>query len=143
DRAVPRTDDDPALAGRIGEVRAAYREALNDDLNLPLRVGLVFELIREANAALDANVVGPLNKAALISLLDEVDQHLDVIRAEEPGLALEVEGLIAEREAPRKARDFAKADRIREELKSRGIALEDSKDGVRWRRVAPTEAARS
>jgi cysteinyl-tRNA synthetase len=143
DRTIPRTDDDAALAGRIGEVRAAYREALDDDLNLPLGVGLVFELIREANAALDANIVGPLNKAALVSLLDEVDQHLDVIRAEEPGLADEVERLIAEREAARKARDFATADRIREDLKSRGIALEDSKDGVRWRRVAPTEAARS
>jgi cysteinyl-tRNA synthetase len=143
DRALPRADDDPALAGRIGEVRAAYREALDDDLNLPLGVGLVFELVREANAALDANLVGPLNKAALESLLDEVDQHLDVIRAEEAGLADEVERLIADREAARKERDFARADRIRDELKSRGIALEDSKDGVRWRRIASTEAARS
>jgi cysteinyl-tRNA synthetase len=45
--------------------------------------------------------------------------------------------LIAEREAARAAKDFARADRIREELKKRGIALEDSRDGVRWRRVTP------
>ncbi|HKW72880.1 MAG TPA: cysteine--tRNA ligase [Candidatus Dormibacteraeota bacterium] len=143
DRAIPSADDDPELAGRIGEVRAAYREALDDDLNLPHGVGLVFELIREVNAALDANRVGPLNKAALLSLIDDVDNHLDVIRAEEPGLAAEVERLIDEREAARKARDFERADRIREDLRARGIALEDSKDGVRWKRIAPTEAARS
>jgi len=123
-------------------VRAGYREALDDDLNLPQGMGLVFELIREANAALDADRMGLGNKSALLQLLDDVDQHLDLMRAEEPGLAAEVERLIAEREAARKARDFARADRIRGDLRERGIALEDSKDGVRWRRV-PTEAGRS
>jgi cysteinyl-tRNA synthetase len=59
-----------------------------------------------------------------------------VVRAEEPGLAEEVERLIAERETARKARDFTRADRIREDLRERGIALEDSKDGVRWRRIS-------
>jgi len=77
----------------------------------------------------------------LEALLDEVDVHLDVLHADEPGLAEEVERLIAEREDARKARDFARADQIREDLKRRGIALEDSKDGVRWRRVI--EGARS
>jgi cysteinyl-tRNA synthetase len=114
---------------------------LDDDLNLPQGLGLVFDLVREANSALDAERMGPRNKTALLALLAEVDTHLDVLRAEEPGLAEEVERLIAEREAARKARDFARADEIREDLKRRGIALEDSKDGVRWRRI--TEGARS
>ena len=143
DRATPATSDDADLGAKIAAVRVAYREALDDDLNVPLGVGLVFDVLRDANAALDADRVGASNKEALVALLDEVDQHLDVIRAEEPGIAAEVERLIAEREAARKARDFARADHIRDDLRRRGIALEDSKDGVRWRRVAPTEAARS
>jgi cysteinyl-tRNA synthetase len=142
-RTAPAGADDADLAKRTADVRAGYRDALDDDLNLPQGVGLVFDHLREANAALDAGRVGPLNQASLQALLDDVDAHLDVIRAEEPGLAEEVERLIAEREAARKAREFARADRIREDLKARGIALEDSKDGVRWRRVAPTAAERS
>ena len=142
-RAAPSSSDDVGLEHRIATVRAGYREALDDDLNLPHGVGLVFELVREANAALDAERVGPKNKQLLQALLRDVDAHLDVLGAEEPGLADEVERLIAEREEARKARDFARADRIRDDLKRRGIALEDSKDGVRWKRIQPTEAARS
>ncbi|HEX9099176.1 MAG TPA: cysteine--tRNA ligase [Candidatus Dormibacteraeota bacterium] len=127
--------DDDVLIGRVEQVRAAYRAALDDDLNLPQGIGVVFELIREANGALDELKVGPGGRAALLGLLEEVDGHLDVMGGEEPGLADEVERLIAEREAARAAKDFARADRIREELRERGIALEDSRDGVRRRRV--------
>src|SRR5438067_5350347 len=135
--------DDPELIRRVEAARKAYREALDDDLNLPLGVGLVFEVVREANAALDEGRVGERGRAELLSLLSDVDAHLDVLVADEPGLADEVERMIAEREAARKARDFARADGIREELRGRGIALEDSKDGVRWKRVRPTSAERS
>jgi cysteinyl-tRNA synthetase len=134
-RTRPAAQDNAEFAARVAEVRAGYRQALDDDLNLPQGVGLVFELIREANAALDAERVSEQGLAALQGLIDDVDAHLDVVRADEPGLAEEVERLIAEREDARKSRDFAKADRIREDLRHRGIALEDSKEGVRWRRV--------
>jgi cysteinyl-tRNA synthetase len=134
-RAATAAEDDGLLVQRTADVRAAYRAALDDDLNLPQGIGIVFDHIREANAALDAGKVGPLNKAMLLALVDDVDAHLDVVKAEEPGLAEEVERLIAEREAARKARDFARADRIRDDLRERGIALEDSKEGVRWKRT--------
>ena len=134
-RSSPAANEDGDLVKRIAGVRAAYREALDDDLNLPQGIGLVFELIREANAALDEGRVGDRGHAGLRALMDEVDAHLDVIGADEPGLADEVERLIAEREAARAARDFARADRLRDELRERGIALEDSKEGVRWKRV--------
>jgi cysteinyl-tRNA synthetase len=134
-RSRPAAHDDSEFTRKIDAVRLGYRQALDDDLNLPQGIGLVFDLIREANAALDAARVGEQSLASLRGLIDEVDAHLDVVYAEEPGLAEEVERLITEREDARKNRDFAKADRIREDLRHRGIALEDSKQGVRWRRV--------
>ena len=134
-RSAPGDAADDGLLRRIAEVRSAYREALDDDLNLPQGIGLVFELVREANAALDADRVGTDAREALLAFIAEFDAHLDVVRAEEPGLADEVERLISERETARKARDFARSDQIRDELRQKGIALEDSKDGVRWRRV--------
>jgi cysteinyl-tRNA synthetase len=134
-RSTPGEAVDDGLLRRIAEVRSAYREALDDDLNLPQGMGLVFELVREANAALDTGRVDANAREALLAFISEFDAHLDVVRAEEPGLADEVERLISEREAARKARDFARSDQIRDELRQKGIALEDSKDGVRWRRV--------
>jgi cysteinyl-tRNA synthetase len=134
-RTAPGQTDDDDVLRRIGEVRSGYREALDDDLNLPQGVGLVFELVREANAALDAGRVGERSRHALLELIEDFDAHLDVVRADEPGLAEEVERLIADREEARKSREFGKADQIREELRQKGIALEDSKEGVRWRRV--------
>jgi cysteinyl-tRNA synthetase len=139
-RSAPGERDDPDFLRRIDEARTGYREALDDDLNLPQGIGLVFELVREANAALDSGRVGEEGRQNLLRLIEEYDAHLDVVRSEEPGLAQEVERLIAEREAARKGRDFSRADRIREELREKGIALEDSKDGVRWRRVVPEKA---
>jgi len=136
-RTAPAASDDAVLLQRTEDTRLAYRAALDDDLNLPLGIGLVFELLREANAVLDAGRAGARNVASLRALLDEVDAHLDVIRIDEPGLAEEVERLIEEREAARRSRNFSRADAIREDLRGRGIALEDSKDGVRWRRVPP------
>jgi cysteinyl-tRNA synthetase len=135
-RAEPglRTDD-AALFQTVREARDAYRAALDDDLNLPEGLGQVFEVVREANAALDADRVGPAALQALLGLLDDVDAHLDVLREDRVTLDEAVERLINQREEARMARDFATADRIRDELRQRGVVLEDSRDGVRWKLV--------
>jgi cysteinyl-tRNA synthetase len=127
--------DDGALYASTQDARDAYRAALDDDLNLPEGLGHVFELVREANAALDACRVGPAARQALLDLLAEVDAHLDVLREETVTLDAVVERLIAEREQARRVRDYATADRIRGELRDRGVVLEDSRDGVRWKLV--------
>ncbi|MBO0684262.1 MAG: cysteine--tRNA ligase [Candidatus Dormibacteraeota bacterium] len=130
--------DGGAIRVAAEETLQAYGEALDDDLNLPLGLGRVFELVREANSALDAGQVGAAAREVLLRLLAAVDAHLDVLRAPEAVLEAEVERLIAERQEARRTRDFSRADRIRDELRARGIVLEDSRDGVRWRLVGRT-----
>ena len=135
DRHQPAEVGDSQLSARLDEVRARYREALDDDLNLPRGVGLLFDAVRESNAALDRDEVGAQGQAVMRALLDDADRHLDILRGGEVEIEEEIERLIAEREEARAGRDFARADEIREELRTRGIVLEDSKAGVRWRKA--------
>jgi cysteinyl-tRNA synthetase len=135
ERSEPGAADDAELAAHLAELRSRYREALDDDLNLPQGLGYLFDAVRVSNAALDREEAGPSARAAMGALLEDADRHLDILRTEESGIEKEVERLIAEREAARAGRDFARADAIRDQLRARGILVEDSKTGVRWRRA--------
>ena len=126
---------DAELAREAESARARYRAALDDDLNLPQGLGHVFDAVRSANAALDRGEVGEPARMALLALLEDADAHLDVLRTDGDTLEPELERMIDAREDARAARDFATADRLRDELKERGVALEDSRSGVRWRRI--------
>ncbi|HKV86628.1 MAG TPA: cysteine--tRNA ligase [Candidatus Dormibacteraeota bacterium] len=125
------------LSERADQVRDAYREALDDDLNLPRGIGLVFDFVREVNVALDEGSASPHDVEKALSVLADVDAHLSLF-GERSAIDSDIEALIARREEARKARDFERADQIRDDLRRRGIALEDSKYGVRWRRLSPT-----
>jgi cysteinyl-tRNA synthetase len=96
----------------------------------------VFEYIREANTALDTGEFKAGNVRETKNLLAHFDQVFDVLKPSQPAGGIsedEVGGLIAERTAAKKARNFAKADGIRKELLEKGVILEDTKDGVRWK----------
>ena len=139
-----RVKTDPFAAGsngqmaeRIAAAERQFRESLDDDLNTAEALASVFEFLRDANTAMDAGGFQADNAAAALSFLALFDSVFDVLQpaAQEGALTdAEVEALIAERTAAKKAKDFARADQVRQQLLEQGIILEDTKAGVRWKR---------
>jgi cysteinyl-tRNA synthetase len=116
---------------------AAFDQALDDDLNTAEALGVIFEFVRQTNTLMDSGEFRIGNVAPAAALLAHFDAVFDVLRTEVSMGAIsdaEVESLIAERAAARKARNFKRSDGIRDELSEKGIVLEDTKEGVRWKR---------
>ncbi len=131
--------------GDVVELAAALREelaaALADDLNTSAALGALFRFVKAVNVAIDEGRLGHGDRARVEAALADVDQVLAVLDAPAwlpPGAEgpsdEEVERLIGERQAARRGRDFARADAIRDELAARGVVLEDTPGGTRWKR---------
>jgi cysteinyl-tRNA synthetase len=118
----------------IGNFLNAFQEAMDDDLNTAGALGAIFTLIREANIAMDAGRISSGDANGIRAALRKVEPVLDIFPKREATLDAEIEGLIAARNAARKSRNFAESDRIRDELLGRGILLEDTPGGTRWRK---------
>jgi cysteinyl-tRNA synthetase len=128
--------DPPPQGGRETEVMKRWDDALRDDLNLPSAVGHLFEFIKTFNTRLESGKATPEERAGAMAMLQHANLILDLIKF--PGLVdAEVERLIAERQAARDRRNFARADEIRQQLLRMGIQLDDTKDGTRWKRLPP------
>ena len=151
----------PKIASLAHATAERFTAALSDDLNTAEALAAVFDMVREVNIAADAGEVKKDDVPPLLAVLERFDQIFDVLRDDDaPKIARilewaknegkdagaiaaeavaamsdqQVEELIAEREAARRARDFKASDAIRAQLAEAGIIVEDSKDGVRWKR---------
>src|SRR3989475_9843428 len=112
-----------------------FEEGMDDDLNTSVALAAVHELSREVNTVLARRVLREDNKREIIAAIERIDSVLNVIgRPQREMLDEEIQRLIDERQEARHRRDFACADEIRNQLAERGIVLEDTKDGVRWKR---------
>src|ERR1700733_5400101 len=154
--------ENSAMQEAAKKAQSEYREALADDLNTADALAPIFELARAANTAIDQGQFFAGDRDAILPVLKDFDAVFDVIEdrdaevtrraldwAKESGRMAEVapevqaapafsdeaiELLVAERTAAKKARNFARADQIRNELAEKSVVIEDSKDGVRWKR---------
>ena len=130
--------ENEALHRRTVEALQRFEEALDDDLNTAEALAAIFEYLRDANTAMDAGEFRAPNAVEGRELLDRFDCVIDVLSPTAPresGISEEtVDLLIAERNGAKKARDFARADAIRAQLLEAGIILEDTKEGIRWKR---------
>ena len=132
------TEEEAAQVKEAESYRAQFETAMDDDFNTADAISAVFELVKWINSRVSGN-----SSKQFIEILDkELHDLTDVCgliierdNELEDDLAAYVEAKIAERKAAKKARDFAKADAIRDELKAKGIILEDTREGVKWKKA--------
>jgi cysteinyl-tRNA synthetase len=125
---------DTGLSRTSQGLREDFHSALDDDLNSAAAMGFVFELVREINSAADRSELPAENAEELRRFFAEVSAIFGLDFGAAPALEGDVERLVTRREDLRRSRKFAEADAIREDLLKRGIVLEDTPSGVRWKK---------
>ncbi|WP_058187697.1 cysteine--tRNA ligase [Terracidiphilus gabretensis] len=159
-KAALPTGESEAMQQAAAKARAEYFAALANDLNTADARAPIFDLVRAANTALDKNEFLAGDREAVLATLKDFDAVFDVLEDRDAGPTEravawaqadgrevaaelltrqglsdgEIDALVAERTQSKKQRNFARADQIRNELAEKGILIEDSKDGVRWKR---------
>jgi cysteinyl-tRNA synthetase len=149
----------PAAQEAVTKAKQEMRAGMDDDLNTARASAAIFDMVREANTLADRGELREGDKAPLLEALDQFDEIFAVLKdddaaktkaalewAKAHGVAVEagvgdagmpdaeVNRLIEERNAAKKTRDFARSDAIRKQLTDAGIVVEDTKDGIRWKR---------
>ena len=146
ERILTAVDRLKSISGTEGEVDRAvademdafvnkYEAAMDDDLNTADAISVIFELVKYANV----NVTEESTKATVKLVLNTVTKLCDILgiitEKKKEILDSDIEALIEERQAARKAKNFARADEIRDQLSDMGIILEDTREGVKWKRA--------
>ena len=125
------------LSNRIAKAGEDFEKALDDDLNTSSALAALFELIKDVNVLLERQHVGSANRSQIVSLFTDANRVLAVFELGNRGAEDEqIKTLISEREESRRERDYQRADEIRAELARRGIILEDTREGTRWKTVS-------
>ena len=129
------TAEEQEKFAKSAEYVESFEKAMDDDFNTADAIAAVFELVKYINTTSG----GDSSREYLESLLNRLVSLTDVlgiiVEKEEEILDADIEAMIAERQAARKERNFARADQIRDELLAKGIILEDTREGVKWKRA--------
>ncbi len=128
-------EQEAAFVAEFPRYRARFHAAMDDDLNTADAIGVLFDLVRAVNTATEGAPTAAFARACR-EMIEEFTAVLGLLyhRREEEGLDAQVEAMIQARQAARKEKNFAEADRIRDELAAMGIELMDTPQGVKWKR---------
>jgi cysteinyl-tRNA synthetase len=136
-RRLPDADGNESgkAAELVTRAERCFGDAMDDDLNVSIALASLFDFVRDINNLLDANAVSKEEATRASEFLSSVDRVLGVVGnlKKEETLPKEAAELIAKREEARKAKDWKTADQIRQQLRSMGVVIEDTAQGVRWR----------
>jgi cysteinyl-tRNA synthetase len=127
--------DAPGLTGELEAARTRFEAALDDDLNISAALAALFDLVRLLNRHVADRGLSSADAVTALAFLHELDTVLGVLADAAEDLPTGAADLLAARLAAREGRDFAASDRLRDELLALGVAVEDTRDGQRWRRL--------
>ena len=130
--------DDPGMSVALETMTSGFDTALDDDLNISEALAALFDGIRDLNRRIDARSLSTADAERALAALRSLDEVLGVAAPLEEALEPELAALLEERVAARASKDWAASDRLRDELAARGVAVEDTRDGQRWRRLVAT-----
>ena len=128
------SDAEKEILSELARLKQKYDDALDDDLNTADAISAIFEMVKLANTSVNEDSSKELISAAKEQIVGLCDVLGLITEKEEELLDSGIEALIEERNAARKAKNFARADEIRNELLEKGIVLEDTRQGVTWKR---------
>ncbi len=130
------TAKDDGEVPQLEQFKDKYKKSMDDDLNTADAISVLFELVKEINTLISDNKMSKAGIEYSLSLLTELCDVLGIAPQKEDGVLDEdIEKLIEERQTARKEKNFKRADEIRDMLKEQGIILEDTAQGVKWKRV--------
>lgn len=124
----------PVVDELINRVLADFETALDSDLNMSAALGAVFDFVRDINRLIHEKHMSEVDAKKVVSTMARFDTVLAVLQREDAALDAEIEEMIDRRNQARKNKNFAESDRVRDELLAKGIVLEDTPLGTKWKR---------
>lgn len=130
-----RGKQNPNVGARIDQFKKDFNTALENDLEISQALAALFDFVRDCNAWLAGNALSREDGKKLRDALEHADKVLGVLKKEKPELTPEEKALIEEREKARKAKNWERADQIRAELEKKGVIVEDTPAGPKWKKA--------
>ncbi|MFQ6003618.1 MAG: cysteine--tRNA ligase, partial [Candidatus Zixiibacteriota bacterium] len=124
----------PQVKEILTKAKRGFENALDDDLNVSEALGIVFNLVKDINRLMDEKKISKSDAKKVLEMMDKFDSVLGILKREELILDEEIKRLIEKRTKAREEKDFKLADQIRKDLEAKGIILEDTPQGTKWKR---------